>query len=115
MGLFQPKKKNLEITFIEEKVIVIKGERWHHHEHELQEIRNQLSLILKNQKNIIMTNAELKDLLTAANAKVDKIKTEIQALKDLVANSGNVPQDVVDAVNALGTNLQSADDLNPDA
>jgi len=33
----------------------------------------------------------------------------------LVANSANVPQDVIDAVNALGSNLQSADDLNPDA
>ena len=62
-----------------------------------------------------MTNAELKDLLVASNAKVDKIKTEIQALKDLVAASDNVPQDIVDAVNALGANLQSADDLNPDA
>jgi hypothetical protein len=61
-----------------------------------------------------MTNEELLALLLADDAKVEKIITEIQALKDLVAGSSNVPQDIVDAVNALGSNLQSADDLNPD-
>lgn len=64
---------------------------------------------------IVMTTAELKVLLVEANGKVDKIKTEIQALKDLVSSFDNLPQDVVDAVNALGTNLQAADDLNEDA
>jgi chromosome segregation ATPase len=115
MNLFKPKKKTIEITYIQENVILVRGEKFHRHDHELQEIRNALALLIKQNKKIIMTNQELKDLLVAANAKVDKIKTEIQALKDLVANSGNVPQDVVDAVNALGTNLQSADDLDPDA
>lgn len=71
--------------------------------------------IIKLLKQIIMTNAELLDLLLADDAKVDKIVTEIQALKDLVAASQNVPQDIVDAVNSLGTKLQAADDLNPDA
>jgi hypothetical protein len=80
----------------------------HHHDHKLDSIIQKLN-------SIIMTNEELKSLLVDANAKVDKVKTEIQALKDLVAASANVPQDVVDAVNALGSNLQSADDLNPDA
>ena len=62
-----------------------------------------------------MTNAELLQLLLADDAKVEKIITEIQALKDLIAASQNVPQDIVDAVNNLGTKLQAADDLNPDA
>jgi chromosome segregation ATPase len=84
----------------------------HIHIHHHQENESKIIHILNQ---IQMTNAELKDLLIAANGKVDKVKTEIQALKDLVAASENVPQDVVDAVNALGTNLQAADDLNPDA
>jgi len=80
-----------------------------------RETEKLLHTIINKLNQLIMTNAELKDLLVAANGKVDKVKTEIQALKDLVANSANVPQDVIDAVNALGSNLQSADDLNPDA
>ena len=80
---------------------------FHHYDH--------INTIIQKLNQIQMTNAELKDLLVASNDKVTKIIGEIQALKDLVANSGNVPQDVVDAVNALGTNLQAADDLNPDA
>jgi len=86
---------------------------YHHYDEDC--FNNTLDLIIQKLNSIIMTDAELKDLLVTANEKVDKIKTEIQALKDLVAASENVPQDVVDAVNALGSNLQSADDLNPDA
>lgn len=62
-----------------------------------------------------MTNEELVTQLGDMNAKVDKIKTEIQALKDAIANAANVPQAVIDAANQLATNLQAADDLNPDA
>ena len=62
-----------------------------------------------------MTNAELLELLLADDAKVDKIITEIQALKDKVNANPGVPQDIVDAVNSLGTKLQSADDMNEDA
>jgi len=61
-----------------------------------------------------MTQEELKTLLEASNAKVDKIKGEIQTLIDAVNNSTNVPQDIQDAANALATNLQSADDMNAD-
>ena len=79
------------------------------------DIKQSLNSIFNILKQIKMTNAELLELLVADKAQVEKIIAEIQALKDLVAASANVPQDVVDAVNALGTTLQSADDLNPDA
>lgn len=62
-----------------------------------------------------MNHEELKAGLDAANATVDKIKTEIQALKDAIANAGNVPAEVQAAAEALFSNLQSADDMNPDA
>lgn len=62
-----------------------------------------------------MNNEELLQKLTDANTKVDKITTEIQALKDLVTGTPDVPQNIVDAVTALEAKLQAADDLNEDA
>lgn len=62
-----------------------------------------------------MTNEELLQKLTDANTKVDKITTEIQALKDLVTTTPDVPQNIVDAVTSLESKLQAADDLNEDA
>lgn len=49
MNPFVPKKKNIEITFIEQNVIIIKGERWHNHNHEFQEIK---SLLISNGKKL---------------------------------------------------------------
>ena len=80
----------------------------HIHQHIEKEILNKLNLIQ-------MTNAELLQLLTDDNTKIEKIITEIQALKDSVNSNPDVPQDIVDAVNKIGTNLQAADDLNADA
>lgn len=62
-----------------------------------------------------MTNEELLAKVDAANAKVDKIIGEIQALKDLVNTTPDVPQNIVDAINTLENKLQAADDLNEDA
>ena len=62
-----------------------------------------------------MTNEELLAKLDSANTKTDKIITEIQALKELVNTTPDVPQNIVDAVNTLEGKLQSADDLNEDA
>lgn len=76
---------------------------------------NKLNLILKNQQKMAQTHEELLAGINSANTKVDKIKTEIQALKDAVANSNNVPAAVEEAANQLFTNLQSADDMNEDA
>ena len=80
----------------------------HIHDHREKEILNKLNLI-------IMTNEELLAKLDSANAKTDKIITEIQALKELVNTTPDVPQNIVDAVNTLESKLQTADDLNTDA
>lgn len=77
-------------------------------------IENKLDAILVLLWRIVMTNEELATQLTTLNGTVDKIKTEILALQALVASLNDVPQVVVDAVNTLAANLQSADDLNPD-
>lgn len=62
-----------------------------------------------------MTNEELLAKLEASSAKADKIIAEIQALKELVNTTPDVPQNIVDAVTALESKLQAADDLNEDA
>lgn len=62
-----------------------------------------------------MENEEVLAKLTSANAKVDKVITEVQALKDLVNTTPSVPQPIVDAVNALESKLQQLDDLNEDS
>lgn len=62
-----------------------------------------------------MTNEELVASLEAANAKGQKIITEIEALKSLVGQTPDVPQVVVDAVNNLNATLDQADALNEDA
>ena len=80
----------------------------HIHDHREKEILNKLNLI-------IMKNEELLAKLDSANAKTDKIITEIQALKELVNTTPDVPQNIVDAVNTLESKLQAADDLNEDA
>ena len=84
----------------------------HRHDHETDQ---KLTSILHKLNQIQMTNAELLQLLTDDNTKIEKIITEIQALKDSVNSNPDVPQDIVDAVNKIGTNLQAADDLNADA
>jgi phage-related minor tail protein len=53
-------------------------------------------------------------LLTYAS-QLAKVKTEVQALKDTIANTANVPQNVIDAANAVGAALGEVDDLNQDA
>ena len=64
---------------------------------------------------IIMTNAELKAALEAANTKLDKVTTEVQTLADAVASNGNVPEDIAALVTSLNEKLQAVDDINADA
>lgn len=92
----------------------------HIHDHrkegdEHKEIMSFLNILKLQNNKIIMTNAELSAKLDAANTKVDKIIVEVQALKDLVGTTPDVPQNIVDAVTALEAKLQAADDLNADA
>lgn len=88
----------------------------HYHNHvDLSEITSLLNILKLQNNKIIMTNQELAGKLEAANTKVDKIITEIQALKNLVNTTPNVPQNIVDAVASLESKLQAADDLNEDA
>jgi hypothetical protein len=77
----------------------------------LSEVKHQTKQLNK----IIMTNEELLAQIEAANAKADKVITEVQALKDLVGTTPDVPQVVVDAVNNLTSKLDQLDAINEDA
>lgn len=76
----------------------------------LSEVKHHTKLLNK----IIMTNEELLAQIEAANAKADKVITEVQALKDLVGTTPDVPQVIVDAVNALTGKLDQLDAINED-
>ena len=48
-------------------------------------------------------------------SKLNELNSKITSLEDLVANSADAPQDLVDAVNAVKIAAQSLDDVIPDA
>lgn len=56
---------------------------------------------------------ELAGLLTSLNDTVTKIATEVQALKDALANT-DIPADAQTALDNLSASLKLVDDLNPD-
>jgi len=73
-----------------------------------------------------MNEQELLDALNEANAKLTKIETEVKerdavqdskiAALELALENGNaLSPEVVDALNALKSNLQKVDDINEDA
>lgn len=96
-------------------------------------ISERLSTQQTTLNKIIMTQAELKAALDAADEKVAKIQTEqtarfttqseliaaqtaeIQALKDALANGGMTSPEVDASLARLSTNLQAFDDTIPDA
>lgn len=61
-----------------------------------------------------MQQAELQAALEAANAKIDKIVTEVQNLITAVTNAGSTTPEVDAALASLQSKLQGLDDLNPD-
>jgi hypothetical protein len=73
------------------------------------------AVVVKKLNKIIMTNEELVVALDAQTEKVNKVITEIQALKDLVGQTDGVPQVVIDAVDRLNAAIDSADAMNEDA
>jgi predicted nuclease with TOPRIM domain len=92
----------------------------HVHNHSDCETKELLRQILKNQDIMANELDEIKAGLDAANAKVDKIRTEVASLHDTI-NSGNgdapTPeqwQEVKDKVGALNTKLQEVDDQTED-
>lgn len=62
-----------------------------------------------------MTQEEAIAKLDAQSAKLTKVYTEVQALKDAAANAGNVSPELSAAIDRVDAALTSVDDINPDA
>lgn len=77
----------------------------------LQGLSNQL-------KELIMKTSEIKAFVEGIQSQVEKAKVEITnkiaALEEAINNGGEVPQEVVDALDALKTSVQGVDDIVPD-
>jgi seryl-tRNA synthetase len=118
MGIFKPKKKTCEITYIEENVIIIRGEKYHSHSHELQDIKNSLSLIIKTLNKMSKTQAETAAEIRAIKDQNEKARLEILAkiktLEDAIETSGNTSDEVDAAVQDLKASVQTDDDIVPD-
>lgn len=65
------------------------------------------------------TQQELADQLTSLTAQLTKVRTEvltkISDLEAAIANAGQVSPEVQTALDALKTEVQAIDDINPDA
>lgn len=53
--------------------------------------------------------------INTVTEQVGKVRTEVQALKDAIENSDDVPQAVIDAFSGLESAITAVDDINPDA
>lgn len=70
---------------------------------------------LRNTEDKIMAKVnQLGSILTAIADQVAKVKVEVQAVKDALANT-DLPPDAQAALDRLTTEVQGVDDLNPDA
>ena len=91
----------------------------HNHTHFHYGNEAVLKQINKTLKKIMATQEEVAGQLAALTAQVEKVKTEIQAnldaLAEAIAAQGNATPEVEAALAALTASVQGADDLNPDA
>ena len=78
-----------------------------------------LKSIFSQLKQIKMDVTELVAKVDAQGVQLDKVFTEVtavkQALADALAAGQTVPQALVDAINGVGVKIQAVDDLNADA
>lgn len=74
-----------------------------------------LIFIIKQNKKTMLSNKDAAIKIDALTTQLGKIATEVQALKDAVANSENVSPEVEAALANLVTAVSGVDDLNTDA
>lgn len=72
---------------------------------------DRLELLIRR---IIMTQAEQAARLNAVAEQLVKVSTEVQALKDAVANTENVDPALQEAIDRVVGAVQVLDEMNPD-
>lgn len=78
------------------------------------ELGVELKKISNHLKVIAMTTQEAVDKINQYKTQLDKVRAEVQKLKDDFGNRPDVPADLADAINGLGGSVQAVDDINPD-
>lgn len=66
-------------------------------------------------KDVMSTQKEAADTLIAVKAQLNKVRTEIQALKTAAQNSGDVGPELQAAIDGVVAASQEDDEENPDA
>lgn len=119
MDLFKPRKKTVDIIYIEKDVIMIGRDKFHSHQHEIQDIKNTLAIIIKKLNKMAKTQAETAAELRAIKDQNEKARVEIlakiKALEDALVTAGNTSEEVDAAVQDLKASVQTDDDIVPDA
>jgi len=115
MPLFPQKKVKQDVVYIDKFIVVVGGHRFHRHDSELQEIRNSLSLILKQNKKIMATVQELKDQVADLNSKVDDLQTSLDAEQAQIQGLLDTNAQVVTDLNAKIVELQAIIDAGGSA
>lgn len=77
-------------------------------------LNDKLKQVLHFTKGIDMKVSELAGVLNTLVAQVEKIRAEVQALKDSLANV-DLPEAATTALANLDTALKGVDDITPDA
>ena len=68
----------------------------------------------ETESKIIMKLSELAGNLKVLGDHVEKVRTEVQSLKDSLTNT-ELPQDAQDSLDRLSALVKSVDDITPDA
>lgn len=110
-GLFKPKKRTLEITYIQENVIIVGKDTYHRHDHELQEIKKFFKVIIKNQNKMAKSLAELKAEVEAQSTALDTISGSVTGIQGDIAA---LKQKIADLSAGADAAVQAAlDELTP--
>lgn len=124
MGLFYKRVKREDIIYLGQLAVIVDGNLYHSHNHELHKIKDDISLILKQNKQIMGKiddlNALVKELQASVDAKQDSLATAIAAFEKTIADlqaiiAGNAGsgatdeqlQSVIDSIAAAKSDIES--------
>jgi chromosome segregation ATPase len=97
-----PKKRQCEITYIQENLIIVRGAKYHSNDHELQEIKKQYKSIIK--------------ILNKMANEIEDLTAEVSETKGIMLSAKTLIEGFAAALEAAGTDKVKLkalkDDLN---